>query len=436
MAARRVRRPARPRRQAPPRRAGPRRRGARRRPRGRLRLHRRRQDRPRRPATPGRSSSPTGRRSGCGPRCTPATSASCAAPWSRRSAASTPSSRAPRTGTWCCKVTERARARRPRAPGPLPLADARDLGRGRRRSGEAVGVRGRAAGACRPTASGSACRRGSSATTALPGVYHLAARARAASRRSASSSRPTASGARSATRRSSLVEHCVRSIVETLDLRQLRDRLRRRRLDRRRRCSTSCAAIAGDRLRVVAYDRPVQLLGQDQPRRRAQRGRAPAAAQRRHGGDRRPDWIERMVMYSRSMPGSAPSAAACSGRTGASSTSASSSRTAGSRATPTAASRGDFTGYANNVLRRPELPRGHRRLPDDPRATLFEEVGGLSDRAPGQLQRRRLLPEAARARACGSSTTPTRSSTTSSPRAAPPRSRSGRRSRCSSAGCR
>ena len=48
-----------------------------------------------------RSSSPTGRRSGCGRRCTPATSASCAARWSRRSAASTPSSRAPRTGTWC-----------------------------------------------------------------------------------------------------------------------------------------------------------------------------------------------------------------------------------------------------------------------------------------------------------------------------------------------
>ena len=46
----RVRRPARPRRQAPPRRAGIRRRGARRRARGRLRLHRRGQDRPRRPA--------------------------------------------------------------------------------------------------------------------------------------------------------------------------------------------------------------------------------------------------------------------------------------------------------------------------------------------------------------------------------------------------
>jgi glycosyltransferase involved in cell wall biosynthesis len=49
------------------------------------------------------SSSPTGRRSGCGRRCTPATSACCAARWSRRSVTSTPSSPAPRTGTWCSR---------------------------------------------------------------------------------------------------------------------------------------------------------------------------------------------------------------------------------------------------------------------------------------------------------------------------------------------
>ena len=54
-------------------------------------------------ATPGPSSSPTGRRSGCGPRCTPAISASCGGPWSRRWAASIPSSRAPRTGTSCSR---------------------------------------------------------------------------------------------------------------------------------------------------------------------------------------------------------------------------------------------------------------------------------------------------------------------------------------------
>ena len=107
-----------------------RRRGDRRRPRSRLRLHRRGQDRPAPAATRRRSSSPTGRRSGCGPRCTPATSASSAAPWSRRSVASTPSSRAPRTGTWCSgSPSRRARsstcpevlyhwrhARRPRRP--------------------------------------------------------------------------------------------------------------------------------------------------------------------------------------------------------------------------------------------------------------------------------------------------------------------------------
>ena len=58
-----------------------------------------------------RSSSPTGRPSGCARRCTPATSACCAARWSPRSAASTASSRARRTGTWCCGS--------PSAPAPV-----------------------------------------------------------------------------------------------------------------------------------------------------------------------------------------------------------------------------------------------------------------------------------------------------------------------------
>ena len=68
-----------------------------------------------------------------------------------------------------------------------------------------------------------------------------------------------------------------------LQLRQLRDRLRRRRLDRPRRARRA----RGDRRRPPAarpLRRRVQLLGEDQPRRRPQRGRAPAAAQRRHGG--------------------------------------------------------------------------------------------------------------------------------------------------------
>ena len=80
-----------------------------------------------------------------------------------------------------------------------------------------------------------------------------------------------------------LVEHCVRSIVETSTY-----------PDYEIVCvvdsSTEPAvlaelhAIAGERLRLVPYDGGVQLLGQDQPRREPQRGRAAAAAQRRHGG--------------------------------------------------------------------------------------------------------------------------------------------------------
>ena len=105
----RVHRPARPRRRPPPRCPGARR-TRRSPPTPRPTTSTPTKTRSTRPATTRPpSSSPTGHRSGCAPRCTPATSACCAGRWSRRSAASTPSSRARRTGTWCCRVTERAR---------------------------------------------------------------------------------------------------------------------------------------------------------------------------------------------------------------------------------------------------------------------------------------------------------------------------------------
>ena len=105
-----------------------------------------------------------------------------------------------------------------------------------------------------------------------------------------------------------LVTHCVRSIVETstyddYEIVVVADTLDRARGPRR---------AARDRRRP-APDRPlrppVQLLGEDQRRRRGRQGRAPAAAQRRHRGDRpRLDRADGDVLGP--CPGSAPSAAA------------------------------------------------------------------------------------------------------------------------------
>ena len=94
--------------------------------------------------------------------------------------------------------------------------------------------------------------------------------------------------------------------------------------------------LAGERLRLVALRRALQLLGEDQPRRRAQRGRAPAAAQRRHrGGDAELDRADGDVLRARrGRRGRRPAAL---GATAASSTSASTSKAA-SPTTPTAAS--------------------------------------------------------------------------------------------------
>ncbi len=93
-----------------------------------------------------------------------------------------------------------------------------------------------------------------------------------------------------------------------------------------------------------------------------------------------PDWIERMVMYSELRRESAPSAAGCSGATGACSTSGSAS-TAACPATSTAASRGDFRGYANAVLIARNCLAVTGACLMTPRA-VFEEVGGLSTTLP------------------------------------------------------
>ena len=87
---------------------------------------------------------------------------------------------------------------------------------------------------------------------------------------------------------------------------------------------------------------------------------------------------------------------------------------------------GDYNGYANEVrIAQNCLAVTGACLMT--RRDLFEELGGLSTDLAGQLQRHRLLPEAARPAGGASSTTPTWSSTTSSPRAGPPMSRNGRK---------
>ena len=171
MAAGRVRRPARPRRRAPPRRAGPRRRGARARPRGRLRLHRRGQDRPPAAATPAPFFKPD-----WSPERMRTQMYTCHLSVLRRALVEEVGGFDPEfegSQDWDL-VLQGDRAgprRRPRAAGPLPLADARDLRRGRRRGGQAVGLRGRQARgpgplrADRPAGAGRARPRATRAST-------------------------------------------------------------------------------------------------------------------------------------------------------------------------------------------------------------------------------------------------------------------------------
>ena len=231
-----------------------------------------------------RSSSPTGRRSGCGPRCTPATSASCAARWSRRSGGFDAEFEGSQDWDLILRVTERARtvAHVPRSSTtggcsrPRPPAAAKRRSRGRSKPGP---------GRSRPTASGSGCRPGSSATSTHPGVYELDPELER--RPPVSIVIPTAGNSRESPvragrpgqRTASAASSRPRPTTTTRSSSSPTPRPRPRSLER----------AARDRRRPTA-DRPlrpaVQLLGEDQRRRRARQGRAPAAAQRRHRGDR------------------------------------------------------------------------------------------------------------------------------------------------------
>ena len=148
----------------------------------------------------------------------------------------------------------------------------------------------------------------------------------------------------------------------------------------------------------------LQLLREDQRRRRPQRGRASAAAERRHRG-RRPRTGSSGWSCTPRSTGSARSAAGCCSKTAASSTSASAS-TAASRATPTAASAATSAATPTRSAS-PATCLAVTGACLMTRRDLFEEVGGLGADLPGQLQRRRLLPEAGRRAAAASSTTPT-----------------------------
>ena len=427
----RVRRPARPRRRAPPRRAGAGRRGDRGRPRGRLPLHRRGQDRPRRPPLrpllqarlvagadadadvhlPPQRPAPLAGRGGRRLR-----------PRVRGLPGLGPGPQGDRAGARRSCTSPRSSTTGARSR-PRPPAAAR-----RRSRGPSKPARGR----CRRTASGSACRRGSSATRRRPGVYHLqpAAAARAAGQHRHPHRRPAR--AKSATRRSSWSSTACAASSRPRPTRTTRSSVVADADLDPARAGPSCAAIAGDRLRLVPYDGPFNfsakinlgavhsegehllLLNDDMEVVDAGLDRADGDVL---GACRR----------------SAPSAAACSWRTGGSSTPASSSRTAATRATSTAASRATSRGYSNNVL----VAQNYLAVTG---ACLMTTPRGLrrgrrpQHRLPGQLQRHGLLPEAAHRRPARRLRPRHASSTTSSPRAAPPRSRTGRRSSCSAAG--
>ena len=293
---------ARPRRRAPPRRARPRRRGA-------------IDDQPdadyvytdedkidaSRSPLGALPTSPTGRPSGCARRCTPATSACSGARWSTRSGLRRRGYDGSQDWDLVLRVTERARQRRPRARGPLPLAHVAGSTAADGEAAKPYALRGRH---CAP--SQAHCERiGFPATRRrarrATGVYRL----RPALREHplVSIVIPTAGAARQVRgERVDLVDHCVRSVVEPLDLPQLRDRRRGRRRRRRdRRGRRAPGTSAGDRLTGRRYAQPFNFS--DKINVGALRSRGEHLLMLNDDMEIvTPDWLERLVMYS-SFPG-------------------------------------------------------------------------------------------------------------------------------------
>ena len=167
----------------------------------------------------------------------------------------------------------------------------------------------------------------------LPGVYHLHP---ALTREPKVSIVIPTNGQRREVRYEevALVEHCVRSIVEKSTYSNYEIVCV---VDSSTDTSViaEMTAVAGDRLRVVAYDREFNFSAKINLGARHSEGELLLLL----NDDMEvlsADWIERMAMYAQH-PGIGAVGAACSGRTGASSTPGSSSRTAGSPVTSTAA---------------------------------------------------------------------------------------------------
>ena len=220
-----------------------------------------------------------------------------------------------------------------------------------------------------------------------PGVYHL--EPALTSRPPVSIVIPTAGGSREVRyERVVLIAHCVRSIVEASTygdyeivvvadaaaddavLGELRE-------------------IAGDRLRVVRDERPFNYSA------RIDRGAAHSEGEHLLllNDDievATPNWIERMAMYSGMEEIGAVGGPPDLGRRPPPARRRRvRERPAGP---PIPGLRRRLPRLLEQRPRRPQLPRRDRRLPDDP-ARGVRGAGRLHHDAPGQLQRRRLLPQ-------------------------------------------
>ena len=186
-----------------------------------------------------------------------------------------------------------------------------------------------------------------------------------------------------------------------------------------RRCSRSCS---DDRRRAPAAGRRTTGRSTSRPRSTS----APRAARASTcccstttSRSSTPDWIERMVMYSQH-PGDRRRRrpAALGGRPPPARRRPLRERRP-ARATSTAASPATIAATRNDVRVAQQLPRGHRRLPDDAaRDAVRARSAASATELPVNYNDVDYCLEAARRAGSGSSTTRTWSSTTSSPRAA------------------